>query len=178
MDKWQEDLCDSSLAINSIKNTIENMLDAQIISLENKNNEIAQILDVYAGIDYLVKTDNGLKGMATRVQYRNAYNSFTVRLHRTTGTKTEQEKRINNINNNYIYPYYTLQAYFENKNNLNLLSLAIINTEQLYNEILNNSKVVIRNNNKDNNKFNVIFWKDIKTQGFFKILESHQFKLF
>ena len=107
MDKWQEDLCDSSLAINSIKNTIENMLDAQIISLENKNNEIAQILDVYAGIDYLVKTDNGLKGMATRVQYRNAYNSFTVRLHRTTGTKTEQEKRINNINNrenkNYGY---------------------------------------------------------------------------
>ena len=159
---WDVDLDNSSKAIKSIKNIIIEMIGGEIISLEDvKNNKIANILDIHSGIDYLRISKDGLTGIASRVQFGKPYNSFTVRFERNTGTKTEYEKRYNNIKKGYIYPYFTLQAYFDNKKNLNLLSIAIMKTEILYKQLEENNKV---KKQKSDNYFKYIFWDDIESK--------------
>ena len=81
--------------------------------------------------------------------------------------KTEYEKRKEQIKNGYIYPYYTLQAYFDNRIDLNLLSICIIKTTDLYDEIENNINVKTRTSD---NIFKYILWSDIDKNKIKKIL--------
>jgi hypothetical protein len=156
---WKIDLSDSVKAMEKIKLTVlPELISGEIISIEESNNSVLLLFDQYSGIDYLRKNDIGLQGIASRIQFGKAWNTFTIRTERISGAKTEYVKRKEQIKEGYIYPYYTLQAYFDNRKDLNLLSICIIKTIDLYKEIENNSKVKTRTSD---NVFKYIDWLDI-----------------
>ena len=156
---WKKDLSDSIKAIEKIKLTVlPTLIGGEIISIEESNNNILLLFDKYSGIDYLRKNNIGIQGIASRVQFGNDWNTFTIRARRISGAKTEYEKRKEQIDKGYIYPYYTLQAYFDNRKDLNLLSVCIIKTIDLYNEIENNMHVKTKTSD---NVFKFISWSDI-----------------
>ena len=75
--------------------------------------EFAKMLDTLAGIDvWQIEKNRGIRGIASRIQPSD-YNhkTFTVRKERESGASTEYEKRKFAIENDYLYPYFTLQAY-------------------------------------------------------------------
>ena len=105
----------------------------EIIDVENQNNETCFHLDTNCGIDYLLyfKGEGWTRGAAWRSQpVKEPYNTFTVRKSRDNGSVTEFEKRKDAIENNAIYPYYTLQAYYDEDTG-ELLSIGITKTEDL-----------------------------------------------
>jgi hypothetical protein len=156
---WKIDLSHSVKAIEKIKNTVlPKLISGDIISIEQQDNEILLLLDMYSGIDYIRKNDKGLQGIASRVQFGKNWDSFTIRMQRHTGAKTEYQKRLEQIENGYFYPYFTMQAYFDNTQDMNLLSICIIKTIDLYNEIEKNLKVKTR---VSDNVFKFIKWEDI-----------------
>ena len=135
------------------------MISGKIYSIENSSNEILILLDKLSGIDYIRQNENGLQGIAARVQWGKNWDTFTIRSKRHTGTKTELEKRLYAIENGYFYPAFTLQAYFDNRQTNNLLSIAVIKTIDLYNIYQN--KFELFENNKSDNEFSFIRWGKI-----------------
>lgn len=158
--KWDKDLSDSFLAIEKIKLTIlPKLISGKIHSVENQENGLLTLFDVLSGVDYVREDNHGLQGVAARVQWGNAWNTFTIRSKRHTGTKTELEKRIEQIESGYIYPTFTMQAYFDNRQKNNLLSIAIIKTLDLYLFVKNNPDKVYKN--KSDNDFIYVKWVDV-----------------
>lgn len=156
-----KDLNDSERAFERVKKIIEKMLSGITISCESMtcdDNSIGFALDTYGGIDYFIKDDVGLKGLASRMSFGTPFNTFTIRSERPGGNKTEEQKRSQQIAGDYIYPYWTVQAYFESKEDLILLSLAIIKTKDLFYELKYNPTVKTR---KSNNYFKYIEWSNI-----------------
>lgn len=157
---WTVDLNDSIKALESIKDTyLPQVISGTIYTIENQENEILIKLDQTSGIDYIRENNEGLQGIAARVQWGNAYNTFTIRKTRHTGSKTEYEKRLYQIKHGYFYPYFTLQAYFDDRKDNNLLSLGIIKTLDLYYFIETNSDKVHTNNS--DNEFIFVYWHDL-----------------
>lgn len=162
---YSEDLKDSVIALNTIKDTVfTKLIEGKIHNIESSNNKVLLLMDQMSGIDYIRENNKGLQGIAARVQWGKAYNSFTIRSERHTGSKTELEKRIHQIKNEYFYPTFTLQAYFDNRVDNNLLSIAIIKTKDLY-KIYQESPLLFQTRKSDN-KFKFIYWNDLK--GFVK----------
>lgn len=158
---WVKDLSDSMVAIDKIKDTIlPKIISGKIHSIENSKNEILIMLDQFSGIDYIRQDCHGLQGVAARVQWGHAWNTFTIRSKRKTGTETELSKRLFQINNGYFYPAFTLQAYFDNRTENNLLSIAAIKTKDLY--YLFENKPEIFQANKSDNDFVFVKWTKIK----------------
>lgn len=157
---WQKDLKDSTKALLSIKDTIlPKLISGKILSIEDKNDEILILLDQKSGIDFLREDKTGLQGIAARVQWGRAYNTFTIRKERHTQSKTELEKRLSQIENGYIYPAFTLQAYFDSRESNKLLSIAIIKTKDLYTFIKNNPEQTFTM--KSDNVFLCVSWDKI-----------------
>lgn len=164
---WKVDLSDSVKAISKIKDTIlPNLISGEIISIEETQNEILLMFDKYSGIDYLRKDNNGLQGIASRVQFGKeddkapiAWNTFTIRYERDSGAKTEYEKRMYQIKHGYFYPAYTLQAYFDNRKDMNLLSVAVVKTVELYRYAEENFDKL--GQNKSNNVFKFVRWSEL-----------------
>lgn len=158
---WVKDLSDSMVAIDKIKDTIlPKVISGKIHSIENSNNEILIMMDRFSGIDYIRQNEHGLQGIAARVQWvKKPYNTFTIRSERKTGSKTELEKRLFQIKNGYFYPSFTLQAYFDNKKDNNLLSIAAIKTKDLYDLFQNQPELF--EENKSDNKFVFVRWSKI-----------------
>jgi len=92
------------------------------------------------------------------------WNSFTIRYARHTGTETEYEKRQKQIKNGYFYPAFTLQAYFDNRTDNNLLSIAVIKTMDLYRFIDDYPRYIKQN--KSDNEFKIVFWGDLIQEGY------------
>lgn len=157
---WNVDLEDSVKALESIKDTyLSKIISGKIYTIESSSDEVLMKLDTMCGIDYIRENKDGMQGIAARVQWGNAWNTFTIREKRHTGNKTEYEKRIYQMNNGFFYPYFTLQAYFDNRENNNLLSIGIIKTLDLYEFIeLNPDKV---NRRKSDNEFIYVKWIDL-----------------
>ena len=161
---WSEDMNKTQPYIEQLQKIIFKGVD--FVSIEKKDDEVLLWLDQYAGIDYVVKSkNNNIIGIAARIQFMN-FRTFTIRKTRYTGTKTEFEKRIEAIEKGYIFPAYTLQAYFLNKN---FSHAAIIPTKQLYNFIINNPNKV--HERKSDNIFLFVNWNDLKNTDL-KIFES------
>lgn len=159
--KWGKDLKDSIIAMESIKeNVLPKLISGKIHNIEGSDNCVLIKIDTTSGIDYIRENDKGLQGIAARVQWGNAWNTFTIRSKRHTGTPTELEKRLYQIKNGYFYPAFTLQAYFDNRANNNLLSIAIIKTKKLY-ELYINRPYLFKERVSDN-KFYFVQWDDIK----------------
>lgn len=157
---WKVDLKDSVIALDSIKNTVlPKLIRGNIHTIENKKDEVLIKIDTKSGIDYIREDNNGLQGIAARVQWGNAWDTFTIRSRRHTGTKTELEKRLYQIKNGYFYPYFTLQAYFDSRDSNSLLSIAIIKTTDLY-RLYRDSNNLFESNRSDN-EFVFVRWRNI-----------------
>ena len=134
---WNIDLNDSVKALEKIKDPIlSKIISGKIHTIENAKNEILIKLDTACGIDYIRENETGLQGIAARVQWGRPWNTFTIRKERHTGSKTELEKRLEQIKKGYFYPAFTLQAYFDNRINNNCLSVGVVQTVYIFNFIL------------------------------------------
>ncbi|HSH50995.1 MAG TPA: hypothetical protein VK982_04645 [Bacteroidales bacterium] len=159
---WRKDLKDSIIALESIKNTIlPKLIGGEIHSIEDSENSILIKMDVTSGIDYIRENETGLQGIAARVQWGNDWDTFTIRSkrHTITGTDTELKKRLSQIDEGYFYPAFTLQAYFDNRQENNLLSIAVIRTVDLYSVYLESPHLF--ESNKSDNEFIFIRWNKI-----------------
>ena len=176
---WNIDLSDSVKALEKIKLTVlPKLISGTIHSIEKSQkdilikfgkeidiqNPILKLLDTKSGIDYIRENKHGLQGIASRVQWGNAWNSFTIRYKRHSGTETEFEKRKQQISNGYFYPAFTLQAYFDNRTDNNLLSIAVIKTTDLY-KFAEEYPNYVRQNKSDN-VFKIVFWSDLIQKGY------------
>lgn len=106
--------------------------DTEFISIEEHTSAYSQkILDMLAGIDVWVihKNPSGIRGLASRIQYGKNWQTFTVRKQRESGAATEYEKRKTAISDDYLYPFFTLQAYVQNNE---IEGMAICYTKALY----------------------------------------------
>jgi hypothetical protein len=158
---WDIDLSDSVKALSTIKDTVlPKLISGKIHCIENSDNEVLLLLDRMSGIDYVREDKHGLQGIAARVQWGNNWDTFTIRAKRNSGSKTELEKRLDQIENGYFYPEYTLQAYFDNRENNNLLSIAIIKTKDLYNLYKENPSIF--ESQKSDNEFVFVRWSKIQ----------------
>lgn len=104
-------------------------------------------LDQYSGIDaWVLNRKKGMRGLASRVQWPNEnwskkrvsdfltfpWNTFTIRRSRASGVLTEFSKRLFAIKNEWLYPYFTVQAYVSKRGNKGeLLSVAWCRTIDL-----------------------------------------------
>jgi hypothetical protein len=160
-EKVEKEITDSIRAIRSIEYTvIPRLIAGNIIEVESEKDELKKMLDVKSGIDYFREDEHGLQGIASRVQFVYKYNTFTIRTERESGNTTELEKRLYAIEHGYLYPEFTLQAYFDNSINLKIYSIAIIKTIDLF-EYYRIHHEEFREN-ESNAKFKYIEWERLK----------------
>lgn len=129
-----------STVINDMRTSMKYLVKAEpiikhllnggdILPVEGSDNEVCTMLDMTCGIDYFHVYQNGLTwGIGSRMQYKCArgWNTFTVRMSRESGAKTEYEKRRFAIEHHGEYPFLSMQGYFDIDDNL--ISLAIART--------------------------------------------------
>ena len=174
---WIDDLSKSTADfIEIVYPVIKRWLgNGELIPVEaTMESEIARKLDMYSGIDYwYLDQENGFRAIASRVQWDCNYKSFTVRLQRDTGTKTEYEKLNNAIKNGYLYPYWFTQGYIDRNT---LLSAGLCRTADLI-KYINEGKAPndYRVLSCDNAKFYAVFWKQFQRKYNVKIYDRGTF---
>jgi len=121
-----------------------------LVPIETRDDPTAATLDRDVGIDALHVLDGQVRGIASRFQFGEGaiqrtrgrpWDTFTVRYDRVNGTRTEYEKRLDQlrgINTGAIYPYYWIQGYSAAATG-DLLSVAVACTEDLI-EYLENGR--------------------------------------
>ena len=101
----------------------------ELISVETvTDSRMADYLDWYAGIDAWLVRQPVMFGIASRVQWGQAWDTFTVRSSRPDGGMQELQKRRLAISNGSLWPRYTVQAYICADR---LESAAIVETDHL-----------------------------------------------
>jgi hypothetical protein len=98
---------------------------------------MTRMFDAVSGIDvWYIDNDIGIRGIASRCSFGNkVWNTFTIRKSIDTGRKTEHEKKAYAIDNNWLYPYWTIQAYIDDENK-RLLTFAVAKTEDILEMIM------------------------------------------
>ena len=129
----------------------------EITSIENNKDKTLNRLDTQCGIDFFIENGEGMRGGAFRAQWGTNYRSFTIRKERHTTTRTEYEKTMDHIANDYIYPYWTIQTYFNNREENKPLGLGLIKTYDLYQHVLSAATEI----NKSDNSFMVVRWDNL-----------------
>jgi len=145
----ERDLTDSARDfIDVVKPVIEQWTGGDVRVNENvMDSSVAEQLDQISGVDsWSVKTDDGIRAVASRVQWVDdlpadePYDSFTIRKSRDSGSKTEYKKRLEAIHNDRLYPHWTVHAYLDRRGG-ELLSVGMVETKQLYLYIKNQGTV-------------------------------------
>lgn len=167
--KVEKDLSDSCfdfLRLVYPKLQTENFISGKLVPVESVTAEgTTKDLDMLAGIDiWQIRQDKGMRGIASRLQWGpKAWNTFTIRKKRSSGAKTEYEKRIEAITTKvWLYPFFTCQAYATERRSGDLLSVAIAKTETIF-EMINQGLCFEKSNSDDGNIFICIDWDDVKT---------------
>lgn len=165
---WSVDNTDSVKAFESIQHTIiPKLISGDVLRIEKQDNEILVTIDQKSGIDYIRSDINGLQGIAWRAQWGDrAWDTFTIRYKRHSGAETEYEKRVKQIEEGYLYPAFTMQAYFNNRLDNQPLSVGIVKTVDLYSIMKNNPELMHRN--KSDNEFIFVKWRDIKSMKYWR----------
>lgn len=139
-------------------------LSGDVVPIESVSAKgITKDLDMYAGIDaWHIDKNKGIQGIASRIQFINhPWNSFTIRKSRTSGAKTEYEKRVYAIETgDWLYPTITIQAYITSRTNGELLSVGIAKTNDIF-KAIECGNCIEKPNPADGNMFYAVFWKDI-----------------
>ena len=158
---WSVDNDDSVRAFEAIRHTVvPKLIAGQIIRVEKQDNEILLTIDQKAGIDYIRSNDTGLQGIAWRAQWGDrAWDTFTIRYKRHSGAETEYEKRVSQIREGYMYPAFTMQGYFTDRETNRPLSVGIVKTLDLYQLLIDQPSVA--HHNQSDNEFLFVRWSDI-----------------
>lgn len=133
----------------------------EILSIEEIDNEVIKLLDVKSGIDFIMNIKNGgIKTLANRVQTSDkSWDTYTIRYKRKTGNETEFDKRIFDIENDYLYPHYTMQSYIKDGC---VLNYDIIETKKLFEYIELNIENIKKRTAYDGNVFLIISFEEVK----------------
>lgn len=132
----RQDMRFSLNRVEAAKPIIKQLLGGgEVMTVEGSDDEICLMLDKNCGIDYFQMYGNGITwGIGSRFQKiypgKYPYNTFTVRKDRQSGERTEFEKREMAIKRNGIYPYLSMQGYYDVTTN-EILSLAIARTKDI-----------------------------------------------
>jgi hypothetical protein len=131
--------------------------------------KMARALDTLAGIDaWQVVDGQGVRGIASRVQYGLAYDSFTIRVQRPSGAPTEMHKRLAALERpgeGWLLPALTCQAYLDSRGGT-LLSVGLVRTRALYRavqEALRRGAPLHVSPSRE--KFIALFWTELKESG-------------
>jgi hypothetical protein len=95
-------------------------------------------LDILAGIDawHMLDSKGVMRGIASRVQWGpKNWRTFTIRESRPNGSATEFAKRLyalDHLDQGWLFPSLTIQAYVTQKRTGCLLGAAIIHTSDLF----------------------------------------------
>jgi len=140
------------------------MLSGKIIPVESVTaKEMVKHLDIDGGIDvWQIQKGVGMRGIASRIQWGNKnWNTFTIRKSRTSGAKTEYEKRMFAIKTGgYLYPFYTIQAYVSQRRVGDLISVAIAKTKDIF-DLIKVGLCYEKPNGSDGNVFIIVDWEDM-----------------
>lgn len=163
----KEDMAYSANAFESIiwPSVAELVGGGELLKMENvTDSKFAKLLDMKAGIDGWQIRDNGMIGIASRIQVGNkAWNTFTIRMKRDSGATTEYEKRLMAVEyGKYVYPYFTIQAYIKTWGGP-IMSVGISPTSEIISFIKNNFHRINRTTNAE---FAVCPWDEMKNRGF------------
>ena len=153
---YLKDLQAAKASIELFKDVLSKKMGGSLVLLEMENERIAKWFDMYSGIDALNIINGQLRGVALRCQWTSRpWDTFTIRYSRPTGVDTEYQKRTAAIfgKSGLIYPYLTVQAYFDDRVNPKLLSFSIIKTEDLYTYITNNLDAIEKKSTKEGQVF-------------------------
>ena len=168
---FEQDIAQAMDYVEKARPVIEQLLKGRMVAVEGDTNEICQMLDKTCGTDYFqVYEEHGLVwGVASRMQeidtarFKRPFNTFTVRKGRKSGAKTEYEKRKDAIKNGGVYPYLTMQGYFD-KQDGHLMSLGIARTVDIM-EFIDSGHAETRRTGWEQSgqaEFYVVRWEDFK----------------
>ncbi len=110
--------------------------EGRILSNEEIGNlDLRQAMDVLAGLDawQLQDKQGRMRSIASRVQYKENYRSFTVRTRRASGSTTELSKRLEAFRQpgGWLFPALTVQAYLLTPGGA-LLGVGVVQTPDLF----------------------------------------------
>ena len=142
-----------------------------IIPMEARtDSEFAKMMDIYAGIDLWHVDVKGqrIRGIASRVQWGRAYNTFTVRRSRPSGNPTEWEKRREALNSDegWLCPSHTVQSYVKlPRGSGKVMSVGLIKTRDLFDYLEEPNNQQWERNDDGTTFFKVPWWR-LKKQGY------------
>jgi len=130
----------------------------------------ARALDLLAGIDgFQIVDGRGIRGIASRVQYRNSpYSSFTIRTRPSGGGETEFDKRVRALEDRqgaWLLPKFTVQAYVSRRRTGDLLYVCMVDTADLFRFILEHPDYVDQRRNSDASEFMIVWCEDLSSSG-------------
>jgi len=134
---------------------------------------MAMLLDQYSSIDaWYIKKDEGVRGLASRVQYDYTCNTFTIRRSRESGARTEFDKLTYAIENQWLHPYWFCHAYiYPVKPQKKVYSVALCKTLDLIKHIQKGQEghdYYIRSVDKYGAAdFYVVPWVKLEEKGYF-----------
>ena len=83
-----------------------------ILSTERQDSELATLLDMKAGVDGVLLTDDGqIFNYASRIQFGVNYGAFSIRRSRPTGTPTEYKKLLRAQKTGAAMPFVHIQTF-------------------------------------------------------------------
>lgn len=135
--------------------------------------DMAQALDVLAGIDawQMLDAKGVMRGIASRIQWGpESWNTFTIRLDRNNGSKTEYAKRLTaweEPDAGWLLPHITVQAYLtEPRRGGRLIRAGIVRTRDLLKFSVEHKCPQPRRNGEDGVLFNWYRWSAIRQAGY------------
>jgi len=133
--------------------------------------EMTRLFDQISGIDaWYIENENGIRGIASRVQWGKNYRTWTVRMKTIFGGRTEYQKLTNAIENDWLYPYWTVQAYLTKTKRKRLLDVGKCKTEDLIEYMQENKELLETRLKTANigrpNPFCYIFWDELLDSGY------------
>jgi ribosomal protein L21E len=165
MSGFLKDFKDANADFSGFKKELLSYMGGDLVNIETNDSQLANMFDQYSGIDAFQVVDKQLRGVAIRVQWGNAWNTFTIRYKRASGAKTEYQKRSEAILNNkgYLYPYLTIQAYLDKRGNTGeILSCCVIKTEDLYKYLFSNMPSLKTRKCPEGNEFLYVDFDELK----------------
>ena len=143
----------------------------EYIPIESNEEPALAAVDQVGGVDgWFVSGSTRLQGIAHRIQYADEpWESFTVRSRLPSGAPTELEKRLaalQDLEEHFVVPAYTLQAYVERRRVGRLLMALMVKTRDLFEFIAEHPESTQqRTNPEDGTEFLVVWAQDLIEAG-------------